>query len=206
MSKKLIELINKSNLIIIYGNVGSGRNLLLRKLFNNPNLLGKEWKNIWGGKQKEDYFGDYALQTPQGDTCISNPEEAISWLKEYSDLGNDSEKINVFLNIFDKKYEEDDKIKEFIRQCNLAKHHSQRLFLSLDERANNYDEIQKEIRGVVDLWIKSCGVSSNSELHLEIMWKKQKFKEKVVVTRIDIQTELTIGNRNEYLQWKKIKK
>lgn len=36
---KLIQLINNSHNIIIYGEVGSGKNLLLRKLLNSPNLL-----------------------------------------------------------------------------------------------------------------------------------------------------------------------
>jgi hypothetical protein len=72
-------------------------------------------------------------------------------LEGYSDISDDSEKVNVFLDISQKKYEEDNKIKELIRDCSLARHRNQRLFLSLDKGGNDYDKIQKEIGEITDL-------------------------------------------------------
>jgi hypothetical protein len=42
MSKKLIDLINKSNIITVFGNIGSGKSLLMSKLFRSSKLLGKK--------------------------------------------------------------------------------------------------------------------------------------------------------------------
>jgi ABC-type uncharacterized transport system ATPase component len=41
MNKKLIQLIKESKLVIIIGTIGSGKSLLLSKLANHPQLLGK---------------------------------------------------------------------------------------------------------------------------------------------------------------------
>jgi len=45
MTNKLINLIKKSNVIVISGAIGTGKTLLMSKIFRSPNLPGKRLRN-----------------------------------------------------------------------------------------------------------------------------------------------------------------